>query len=175
MSERAVFYVLLERSDNADCSIPAHMTPSLAQLAEACCCSKSAVALALNHLEWHGWLIRTRSKGGRGRKSAYRLSEGFACPPDCQKRSTERPVYEREQSTDRTVKQSTDRTVYGRKLSNEQAQRRRSDPVSDEGKTEGIGEGEDREGEPLCIGGCGNPPRHGCSTCWDHARLELAR
>ena len=64
LSERAIFFALLERSDNGDCSIPAHMTPSLVQLAEACCCSVSTVKLALNHLEWHGWITRKRSKGG---------------------------------------------------------------------------------------------------------------
>ena len=160
LSERAVFYALLERSDNGDCSIPAHMTPSLVQLAEACCCSRSAVKLALNHLEWHGWLIRTRSKGGRGRKSAYRLAEGFTCPPDCRKRAAQWPVYGEKQATERPEKQA-----------NSHPENRRSEPVSDVG----IGEGRNREGEPLCIGGCGKPARHGCSTCWEHAYLELAR
>jgi len=159
MSERAVFYVLLERSDNGDCSIPAHMTPSLVQLAEACCCSKSTVALALSHLEWHGWITRKRSKGGQGYKTAYRLDEGFTCPPDCSKRSDSRTVHEQKQADSRTVKRSD--SCLGN---------RRSDPVSDVG----IGEGGKGEGESSCIGGCGKPPRHGCSTCWEHARLELA-
>jgi hypothetical protein len=158
LSERAVFYALLERSDNGDCSIPAHMTPSLVQLAEACCCSKSTVALALNHLEWHG-ITRKRSKGGRSRKTAYQLADGFTCPPDCQKQAGYRSVSEHKQAGSRTPK-----------WSDSHPETRRSDPVSDVG----IGEGEDRGGEPLCIGGCGKPPRHGCSTCWEHAPLELA-
>ncbi len=160
LSERAVFHVLLERSDNGDCSVPAHMTPSLVQLAGACCCSKSTAAAALGHLEWHGWLIRKRSKGGRSRKTAYQLADGFTCPPDCEKRSGYRTVYEPKQSDSRTVKQSDSHSQNGR-----------SGHVSDVG----ISEGGNREGEPLCIGGCGKPPRHGCLTCWDHARLELAR
>src|SRR5207253_10353553 len=83
LSERAVFYALLERSDNADCSIPAHMTPGLAQLAEACCCSKSTVALALEHLEAHGWVTRKRGKGGRSRKTRYQLDHGWICSLEC--------------------------------------------------------------------------------------------
>jgi hypothetical protein len=42
LPESAVFYVLLERSDNDTCAIPLWMTPSLVQLAEAVHCSKSA-------------------------------------------------------------------------------------------------------------------------------------
>jgi len=159
-SERVVFYALLERSDNGDCSIPVHMTPSLVQLAEACCCSKSTVALALNHLERHGWITRKRSKGGQGHKTAYRLDEGFGCPPDCSKRSDSRTVHEGKRSDSRTHKRSDSHSQNGR-----------SDPASDVG----IGEGGNREGEPLCIGGCGKPARHGCRTCWDHACLEATR
>jgi Helix-turn-helix domain len=160
MSERAVFHVLLERSDNGDCMVPDYMTPSLVQLAEACCCSKSTAALALSHLERHGWLTRKRSKGGQGHKTAYRLGDGFTCPPDCPKRSDSRTVHEDKQADSRTVKRSDSHSQNGR-----------SDPVSDVG----IGEGGNRGGGALCIGGCGKPPRHGCLTCWDHARLELAR
>jgi MarR family len=159
LSERAVFYALLERSDNGDCSIPAHMTPSLVQLADACCCSKSTVARALDHLEWHGWITRKRSKGGQGHKTAYQLADGFACPPDCSKRSDSRTVHGGKRSGYRTPKRSDSHPGN-----------RRSGPVFDVG----IGEGGKGEGEPLCIGGCGEPPRHGCSTCWEHARLELA-
>ena len=136
------------------------MTPSLVQLAEACCCSVSTVKLALNHLEWHGWITRKRSKGGRSRKTAYQLAEGFTCPPDCHKQADSRPVYEQKQAGYRPPKQADGRY-----------QRRRSDPVSDVG----IGEGGKEEGELLCIGGCGQPARHGCSTCWEHARLELTQ
>ena len=160
MSERAIFYALLERSDNGDCSIPAFMTPSLVDLAEACCCSESTVKLALNHLEWHGWITRKRSKGGRSRKTAYQLAEGFTCPPDCRKRADSRPVYEEKRADSRPPKQA-----------DSHPENRRSDPVSDVG----IGEGEDRERERLCIGGCGKPARHACLTCWEHARLELAQ
>jgi len=59
------------------------MTPSLAQLAEAVCCSKSTAAAALEHLEFYGWVDRKRSKGGRSRKTTYQLQEGFACGPQC--------------------------------------------------------------------------------------------
>jgi DNA-binding MarR family transcriptional regulator len=134
LSERAIFYALLERSDNADCSIPAHMTPGLAQLAEACCCSKSTVATALDHLERHGWIKRKRSKGGRALKTTYQLAEGLACPDSCQKRSGSRTVYGEKLSDSRTPK-----------LSDSHSENRRSDHVSDVG----ISEGEGRQGSAL--------------------------
>jgi hypothetical protein len=131
LSERAIFYALLERSDNGDCSIPVYMTPSLAQLAEACCCSKSTAALAVDHLALHGWLIRRRSKGGRTHKTTYQLTEGGRCPPGCKKRSDSRTVYGEKRSDSRTPKRS-----------DSNPQTRRSAPVSGVGLTEG----EDREG-----------------------------
>ena len=127
LSERAVFYVLLERSDNADCSIPAYMTPSLAQLADACCCSKSTAVLALNHLEHHGWIQREPTAGGRGRKSSYQLDHGWLCPGStCSKRSDNRTVSAQKRSDSRTGKRS-----------DSHPQKRRSDTVSDEGNAAG--------------------------------------
>ena len=151
LSERAVFYALLERSDNNDCSIPPKMTPSLVQLAEACCCSKSTATLAVDHLAWHGWLIRKRSKGGRSHKSTYQLDEGFPCPPDCEKRLPASPSGGRRSPA--PPKRSDSRTVYEEKRSDSRTQKRSdwhpqtrsSDRVSDEG----IGEGGDREGSAL--------------------------
>jgi DNA-binding MarR family transcriptional regulator len=67
-SERIVFLILLERSDNADCSVPTFLTPSLRQLADAAGYSVSTTTEALTHLEKHRWIARTRSKGGQGRK-----------------------------------------------------------------------------------------------------------
>jgi DNA-binding MarR family transcriptional regulator len=131
LSERAVFLALLERADNSDCTIPGYMTPSLVQLAASCCCSKSAVAAALTHLESHGWLTRARGKGGRSHKTAYRLTEGSECLPGCPKRSTDRTVSEQKRSTDRTPKRSKTHSHNPR-----------SDTVSDEG----LSEGEDNEG-----------------------------
>jgi hypothetical protein len=142
LSERAVFLALLERSDNDDCSIPAKMTPSLVQLAESCCCSKSTAALALDHLAWHGWVDRTRTRGGRSHKTTYKLARGFECSPDrCDhpaKRSDKR-------SDSRTVsgdKRSDSRTA---KRSDSHPENRRSTPVF----AEGIREGEEREGQSL--------------------------
>jgi hypothetical protein len=131
LSERAVFLALLERSDNADCAIPAHMTPSLVQLAEACCCSVSAVKLALDHLDRHGWLIRKRTRGGRGHKTTYQLDHGWPCPLTCEKRATQKPVSGDKQATQKPEKQAKTYSYP-----------RRSGPVSDEG----IREGEVREG-----------------------------
>jgi hypothetical protein len=126
LSERAIFYTLLERSDNSDCSIPAHMTPSLAQLAAAACCSKSTAALAVSHLERHGWLTRKRSKGGRSRKTTYQLAEGLACPASCEKRSDSRTVSSEKRSDSRTPK-----------LSDSHSENRRSDTVLHVGLSEG--------------------------------------
>jgi hypothetical protein len=60
-SERLVFFVLLERSDNYTCTVPDFMTPSLAQLAAEAGCWTSTAAEAITHLEKHGWIIRKRS------------------------------------------------------------------------------------------------------------------
>jgi hypothetical protein len=147
LSERAVFYALLERSDNGDCTIPAHMTPSLLQLAEACCCSKSTVQLAVDHLAWHGWLHRERQPG-RGHKTAYQLLEGFPCLPGCEKRKgTDSRTVSGEKGTDsRHFKGTDSRYLSPGKGTDSPSQNPRSDPVSDEGKNEGIGEGGKREG-----------------------------
>jgi DNA-binding MarR family transcriptional regulator len=134
MSERAVFYALLERSDNADCTVPAYMTPSLEQLAEAVCCSKSTAAAALDHLDHHGWVVRKRSKGGRSHKTTYQLTEGVPCYPECEKRSGYRTVSRPKQSDSRTPKQS-----------DSHMQNRRSDPVFNEG----IREGEEEKAEEV--------------------------
>jgi hypothetical protein len=150
MSERVVFYALLERADNADCSIPAFMTLSLAQLAEACCCSRASVKAALRHLERHGWMIRKRTgskdsgKTGRGHKTTFQLLGGFPCAPGCdywrpspaerrqpspvEKGANEQPLYEEKGANERPPKGA-----------NEVLQTPRSDPVSDEGLTEGEG------------------------------------
>jgi hypothetical protein len=143
LAERAVFYALLERSDNADCSIPAHMTPSLMQLAEACCCSKSTAAGALTHLELHGWVVRHRSgkpdaKGpGRGHKTTYQLDHGWVCDTgNCPAKGSGTRTLSR-------PKGSGSRTAKG---SDSHPQTRRPDRVSDEG----IREGKDRQGPALC-------------------------
>lgn len=78
-SERIVFLVLLERSDNTDCTIPAYMTPSLPQLADATGYTVSTAKEALTHLEKHAWMTRARGPGGRGRKSGYQLTAGREC------------------------------------------------------------------------------------------------
>jgi DNA-binding MarR family transcriptional regulator len=124
MSERLVFYALLERSDNADCSIPPRMTPSLQQLAEACCCATSTVKLALNHLERHGWVVRKHTNGGRGRKTAYQLDQGWIC--GCPKQADSRPLPVPKQADSRPQKQADSHTHNGR-----------PDAVSDVGISEG--------------------------------------
>lgn len=153
LSERAVFYALLERSDNADCSIPAHMTPSLIQLAEACCCSPSTVKLALAHLEAHGWIERKRiSRPGRGHKTTYQLDHGWLCTPTCeyrqprQKGADSRPL-SREKGADSRPEKEADSHL----------ENRRSDPVS----PEGLRGGKVREGK-------GEESRSGTTpeTCW---------
>jgi hypothetical protein len=160
MSERVVFYALLERADNNDCAIPGFMTPSLVQLAGDCSCSKASVATALRHLEHHSWIGRGRGKGGRGHKTAYQLHAGFPCAPGCdywrpspaQRRRSSPPP---EQSHDTTVpeeKRSNDWTVseekrsngWTQKRSNEVLQTPRSGPVLDEGIYEGGGKEGDR-------------------------------
>jgi hypothetical protein len=122
MSEKAVFYALLERSDNGDCTIPAHMTPSLVQLASDTGGAKSTVVLALGHLERHGWVVRTRTgskatgQTGRGHKTAYQLAAGGNCAPGCawwkpEKGSDSRPVSAEKGSDSRTVKGSDELCV----------------------------------------------------------------
>jgi hypothetical protein len=134
MSERVVFYVLLERSDNADCSIPATMTPSLVQLADACCCSKASVKRALNHLERHGWLTRTRvTNPGRGHKTGYQLAPGVACPSGCpHQKGAHEPLYDEKGAHEEPQKG---------------AHSHRENPRSTPVLHEGITEGEEREGE----------------------------
>jgi hypothetical protein len=145
LSERAVFHALLERSNNADCAIPAHMTPSLVQLAEACCCSKSTVALALDHLEAHGWVTRKRSgkgsigKPGRGYKTTYQLDHGWLCPSGCKRHRPEKGSDSRTLSGE---KGSDSRTAKG---SDSALKNSRSEPVSDEGIAAGRERGGKRE------------------------------
>lgn len=134
MSERTIFYALLERSDNADCSVPANMTPSLVQLAESCCCSEASVKRALNHLERHGWVTRARVRNaGRGHKTGYQLAPGLTCPPFCpdHKGAHGEPLYD-------------EKGAHGepQKGAHSHRENTRSIAVSDEG----IHEGEDREG-----------------------------
>jgi MarR-like DNA-binding transcriptional regulator SgrR of sgrS sRNA len=139
LPESAVFYVLLERSDNDTCAIPLWMTPSLVQLAEAVHCSKSAAAAALDHLSAHGWVIRQRTKGGRTHKTTYQLAHGGRCPgpPRCQKRSTPRTVSAGKRSETWTEKRST-----------EHSQEPRSERVLDEGlQRRG---GEEGKGPAVC-------------------------
>jgi hypothetical protein len=178
LSERAVFLALLERADNEDCSIPPYVTPSLVQLAEMAGCSKSAAALALGHLEWHGWVERKRSKGGRSRKTAYQLREGFPCGPECDQRRPLSPRAGRQSSP--PPKRSGDRTVYDGKQSGERtpkqsnshSQTRRPARVSDEG----LREGEGRQGsvaQPAVrsvagassAGDSANGQRKACAVC----------
>jgi hypothetical protein len=109
LSERAVFLALLERSDNADCSIPVQWAPSVAQLAGMCCCSASTVKLALGHLERHKWLIRdSKPNAGRGHKASYRLADGVLCdcPPDAKKRADSRPFYDEKRADSRPSKRA---------------------------------------------------------------------
>lgn len=131
-SERIVFLILLERSDNADCSVPAFMTPSLAQLADATGYSVSATKEALTHLGRHGWVARTRG-GGRGHKSGYQLAEGHEChaatPAGCL-----RPPKQADESAPLTRKQADG---SAQKQADEHSQNGRSDPVSHEGISEG--------------------------------------
>lgn len=127
LSERAVFLALLERADNTDCKIPDFMTPSLEQLAKACCGAKSTVTLALDHLERHAWVTRTRiDRPGRGQKTTYQLHHGCQC--ECSKESDRRTL-SRQKGSDR-------RTAKG---SDSHSQTRRSTRVSPEGSSEGEG------------------------------------
>jgi hypothetical protein len=148
MSEKTVFYALLERADNADCSVPAFMTPGLAQLAEAVGGSKSTVVLALNHLEHHGWVIRKRAgskdtgRTGRGHKTTYQLLDGFPCTPGCdywrpspgQRRQSSPP---QKVSDDRTVSEEKASDGRTEKVSDEVLQTPTSGPLSDEGLVKG--------------------------------------
>lgn len=139
LSERAVFYALLERADNATCVIPSRMTPSLVQLAEACCCAKSTAALALEHLEAHGWVIRTRTpRPGRGHKTVYCLDHGWLCPDDCPLRRRPRAQKGSDSRTLPLQKGSDRRTGKG---SDWHIGNRRSTPVLAEGISEGEGSG----------------------------------
>jgi|ERR1022692_652848 hypothetical protein len=63
---------------------------SLAELAAQCDMSKSTLALSLNHVQRHGWVLRHRhltdeGVGGRGNVTTYQLEVGADC--DCPKRS----------------------------------------------------------------------------------------
>jgi hypothetical protein len=100
------------------------MTPSLVQLAETCCCWKSTAARALGHLERHGWVVRNRTTGGRGKKTTYQLAHGWVC--GCPERSDSRTVYDQKRSDSRTPKRSDSHT-----------ETRRSDPILDVGISEG--------------------------------------
>jgi hypothetical protein len=147
LAEKAVFYALLERSNNDDCAIPYRYTPSLAQLAEAVGGSKSTVVLALDHLEWHRWIHRKRvSNPGRGHKTTYQLIPGGFCHPYCElltRRRRPSPNSRRQSSAapkgsdSRTLsdgKGSDSRTLKG---SDSHPQTRRSAFVPHVGSTEG--------------------------------------
>jgi Helix-turn-helix domain len=136
--------------------MPPHMTPSLEQLAEACGCWKSTVVAALDHLEDHGWLTRTRTtkrdaKGpGRGHKTAYQLLSGCECPPSCDRYRDRRPAPgDGGRQSPTSPKGSDSRTLSERKGSDSglrkgpiRTRKPAGQPVSDEG----IREGEDRQG-----------------------------
>jgi DNA-binding transcriptional MocR family regulator len=134
VSERVTFYALLERSDNADCTVPDFMTPGLDTLAKMTCCSKGLVVRALNHLELHGWLSRKRG-GGRGVKTAYQLASGGTCPETCGQRrairqapKTVRPPNSKSPNTVRPPNSQTVQTA---------TQNGRSDPEPDVGLRRG--------------------------------------
>jgi hypothetical protein len=132
-SERIIFLTLLERSDNADCAVPRYMSPSLAGLADMTGYTISATKEAITHLEKHGWLIRGRSPGGRGHKSAYQLDAGQPCtaptPAACI-----RPPKQADGSAPFAQKQADGPT---RKQADGHSQNSRSNPVSDVGLRRG--------------------------------------
>jgi hypothetical protein len=136
-SERIVFLILLERSDNTDCTVPAFMTPSLAQLADATGYTVSATKEALTHLEKHGWLSRARGAGGRGHKSGYQLTAGSSCgsarPADCLRppKRADGPATFTKKQADGSAKKQADGGSSGR----------RSNAVSDVGRRRGGEEG----------------------------------
>lgn len=162
LSEKAVFYVLLDRADNADCSIPGWMTPSLVQLAEACGCSSSTVKLALNHLELHKWLNRdSKPNAGRGHKASYRLDGGQPCDcPKPAKRADSRPFNDEKRADSRTHKRA-----------DSHHENSRSNAVSDEGINEGKGE---QGWPPVRIPGvCGLIPADGATRRALHVLADV--
>jgi helix-turn-helix protein len=128
-SEKIVWLILLERSDNANCTVPAFMTPSLAQLSDAVGYSRSTTAEALAHLERHGWIYRERSKGGRGHKTGYRLTAGEPCEAGCLEslKQSDGPDCLPEKQSDGPDQKQSDLT----------SPNPRSDPVSDVGHRRG--------------------------------------
>ena len=152
-SERIVFLTLLERSDNGDCSIPAFVTPSIAQLADATGYTASAATEALRHLEKHGWVIRQRSPGGRGHKSAYQLGAGNTCEADSPAACLRPP--KQSDGSDGLAQKQSDGSY--KKLSDEPTHNRRPNAVSGVGHRRGeVKEGptakqaEHSEGLALC-------------------------
>lgn len=73
LSERVVYLILLERSDNDDCKIPPRMAPRIAAIAHRGGMSTRSVRRALSHLMYHGFLIYSPGRG-RGHLGVFTLA-----------------------------------------------------------------------------------------------------
>jgi hypothetical protein len=138
-AEKVVFLILLERSDNTDCTVPDFMTPSTKDLADMCGYTAWWTRGAITHLEKHGWIIRGHTRGGRGHKSTYQLAAGKPC--DCLPKQASPPT------RPEPPKQATPLAPFSAERGYSTSPERgyfvsgngRSGPVSDEGHRRGRG------------------------------------
>ncbi len=72
-AEKIIYLILLERSDNSDCTIPQHMTPRASALAGRAGLSLRTVRRALRHLAIHGWATYEPARG-RGHRATIQLA-----------------------------------------------------------------------------------------------------
>jgi hypothetical protein len=172
-SDKHVFGYLLSTADFGTGELPARFTPTRKVICRKTSLSRTQVFYSTRHLERHGWLS-AKGATGPGRPLEYGFALGRDC--DCTGRvHAPQTVPTETVPTVSTVSTGDGNGVSGwhRSVSTNSVNAAGQTANHTERSTEG-GEERKAEREPLCIGGCGKPARHGCSTCWDHARLELA-
>ncbi|MCW2900626.1 MAG: hypothetical protein JWO67_2891 [Streptosporangiaceae bacterium] len=142
-SQRHVLLDLLEVCDNDTGVVPEWLTPSLKALAAGTGLSKSRVSAALNHLDYHRWIGRERSTGGRGNKTIYTvLPDGLTGLTDCDCPKETRN-YGQPREPGKGPKTTPERVP---KRGPKGSQRGTSFPRSEQVSHEGHQQGEEREG-----------------------------
>lgn len=169
-SDKHVFGYLLSTADFGTGELPARFTPTRKAIARKTSLSYSQVGYSTRHLGRHGWLT-AKGATGPGRPLEYGFALGCDC--DCTGRVHAPQTVPTDAATVPTGRGNA-ASSWHRTLPTDTANAAGQALNHTERLREGKEERE-AEREPLCIGGCGKPARHGCVTCWDHARLELAR
>jgi hypothetical protein len=157
-SDKSVYRYLLDRADYGSAVMPDRFTPTETTIGRKTSYSRRQVQYSVAHLRRHGWLLTKRA----GRKLAYEFGSGTMC--DCTGRR-HGPQTGTTESPDRRngcayIGATDRRNAAGQ-----------TEVPTERQREERVGEAIVRDRE--CIGLCGKPARHACSTCWEHAFLEL--